>query len=205
MVKKITIFILVLLFIISFSTVAQAGVKIWPGKVYITINQWGEETAEIKHQIQVTNPFDYGIDAMAHAEQPHPASLEGGYSVIPDASWVKIVPDTIYVPPKSSETFEVVITIPEDKQDLYYNEKWDARAVISSNYRTSGGAYNFKVDLAVKLLITTPKGEVERSQYLPIFIFLIIGCAAVYIISHFITARSRKSESVYYFKKEKKK
>ena len=107
-------------------------------------------------------------------------------------SWIKIEPSVIYIPPHTSDSFEVVIVVPEDMQSKHFNEKWEAWAVFNSNLFPGGqGGMNFKVELAVKLFINTPKGEASFSRYLPIILFLFFSFFVVSVI--FILVRKKKN------------
>jgi hypothetical protein len=179
--------------------------KIWPGKLYIEIKEWDEKIDEISHPIQITNPYNYGINVTTKKEIPNNTSLEGGYSIIPDASWIDITPDIIFIPPKESREFNAFVKVPEDDQKNHYNEKWDLRAVFNSDiYLGSEGGVQFQIELAVKLLIKTPEQDVEKSQNIPIFLILIViglGSIIVFFISK---NKLKKSEYAFYFKKKKK-
>lgn len=195
--KKLTIvFLIILILFPSFSVVTNGGFEIWPGKLTITMNEWYDEWVETKYnKIQVTNPYSYGINVSVKLDNPSVEVISDGYSFIPDISWIKVEPSIIYLPPHSSNTFEVIIEVPKDEQSKYFNEKWETWAIIDSNLYPGGlGGMNFKVELAVKLFINTPKGEASLSQYLPIVLFSFFSFFVIIII--FIYIKKRKSYTI---------
>ena len=206
--KILALLSIIFILLIIFSASAQAGMKIWPAKLSIDIHRWDEQAEEITYPIQVINTKSYGMNVTARIENPSIAGIDGGYSFIPDVSWVEIKPETQYIEPGSEYRFEVIIRIPEDQKELLYNEKWDVRAVFSSDARPSGlEGVLFKVDLAVKLLISTPQ-ETQESQYLPpIFIFFSIAGICFFLIILYSYVKKKKSQvnTVFYFKKDSKK
>ena len=137
-------------------------------------------------------------------ENPNLKVITERYSPIPDISWVQTDPEFLYIPPKTSEDVEVVINIPIDQQEMYYNEKWETRVVITSDIPlSSGGGMNFQVELAVKLYIITPKGEQGDFLYIFIILFFIISIIAVFMITSYIKKKKDSAKSIYYFKNKK--
>jgi hypothetical protein len=190
-VKKLTILFMAFLVLFSSFSVVEGGIEIWPGKLTITMNEWYDKWVETKYnKIQVTNPYSYGINISVKLNYPGAQVISDGYSYIPDLSWIRVEPETIYLPPKSSNTFEVIIEVPKDEQLKYFNEKWETWAVFTSNlYPGRQGGMNFQVELAVKLFINTPKSESAGSQYLYIILFLISTIFMVLIILFFTKKR----------------
>jgi len=188
-----TLFLAILILLSSFSIVAKGGFQIWPGKLTITMNEWYYDWVETKYnKIHVTNPYSYGINVSVKINNPSVEIISEGYTFIPDTSWIKIEPSVIYIPPHTSDSFEVVIVVPEDMQSKHFNEKWEAWAVFNLNLFPGGqGGMNFKVELAVKLFINTPKGEASFSRYLPIILFLFFSFFVVSVI--FILVRKKKN------------
>ena len=171
--------------IFSFSsTVVKGGFKIWPGKLTITMNEWYDKWEETKYnKIYVTNPYSYGINVSAHINHPSVDAISDDYSRIPDLSWVQVIPESIYLPPQTTKPFEIVIEVPKNEQSNHFNENWEIWVVFNSNLYPGGpGGMNFQVDLSVKLFINTPKGEVEKSQYLPILLFFFISIITILIL-----------------------
>jgi hypothetical protein len=198
-VKKLIILILAISILLpSFSIVTNAGFEIWPGKLTITMNKWYDNWVETKYnKIQVTNPFSYGINVSVRLDYPSSETISDGYSNIPDLSWIKIEPKMIYLPPYSSDKFEVIIEVPKDEQSKHFNEKWETWAVFDSNLFPGGqGGMNFKVDIAVKLFLNTPEGEAEGMQYLPIVFFVFFSFFMVLIILFYINKRKNNQISV---------
>jgi hypothetical protein len=202
--KLISLIILFIFSIILFSATVQAGIKIWPGKINIEISEWTKKIEEKSTSIQVTNPYDRGINVTVKIEKPASSALESGFTPVPDTSWIEISPDSFYIPANSSKNYIVKIIVPEDQYSVHYNEKWDARAVFTSDVDANSGGMKFQIELAVKLLIKTPTGESEKFQYTPIvIIFIILGtCIVLYYI--YLRKKNTKSKSIYYFKKVKK-
>jgi hypothetical protein len=195
-------FLVFLVLFTSFSVVAS-GIKIWPGEHSITINRWYSEGEEVDHpRIQVTNTESYDINVSVSIDNPHVNTLSEGYSQIPDLSWVKVVPEVLYLPGGSSDFVEVFIEVPESEQSLYYNEKWEALVVFTPPMEPGGGV-NVQLELAVKLFIKTPKGEVAEIQPTHILLFFFISLVILYLAYIFIK-KKKSSEAIFYFKKEKK-
>ena len=201
--KIIALLYIALILTVSFSASVQAGIKIWPGKLYIDINKWDEKTEEIKYKIQVTNTNNYEIKVTAKIDNPAIEAIDKGFSFIPDVSWIQIKPEEKYIAPKTSEFFEIIIKIPEDEKESLNNNKWDVRVVFFTDEPGSGG-FNFKIELAVKLLITTPDAEEQRVRYLPIFVLLIITGIILFFVSSYIKKKKSQVNTVFYFKKDKK-
>ena len=202
--KKIFVILFFIFFITLFFTYnCQAGIKIWPGKLYITINEWDEKIEYISHPIQITNPYNYGVNVTTKKEIPNNESIESGYSMIPDISWIEITPDEHYIPPKSSREFNAFIKVPEDIKNEYFNEKWDARVVFTSDILLgAGGGMQFQIELAVKLLIKTPTGEAAGIQSILILLFFIVLIITMCVLSIYI-GKKKKNASLFYFKKKK--
>ena len=197
--KKLTIlFLAILVLFSSFSIIAKAGIQIWPGKLTITMNEWFDKWIETKYnKIQVTNPYSYGVNVSVKLNHPGTQVISEEYSYIPDLSWIKIEPETIYLPPNSSNFFEVIIEVPKNEQFKYFNEKWETWAVFTSNlYPGHQGGMNFQVELAVKLFINTPKSEAAGSQYLYIILFLISTIFVVFIILVYLKKRKNYQVNV---------
>jgi hypothetical protein len=202
-VKKTIVFI-VISFILFTSFTAQGGIKIWPGKLGIELNKWFDEGKEIRHPIHITNPYSYGVNVTSKIENPNSKVISEHYSTIPDISWITTSPDHLYIPPKTSKDIEVIIDIPIDQQDLYYNEKWETWVVITSDIPIgSGGSMNFELELAVKLYIITPKSEQGDSQYIYILLFLIFAIIISLIATSLIKKKKENLNSIYYFKNKK--
>ena len=202
--KKIVLLLIFLILITSFSLSAQAGIKIWPGKLTVEMNKWFDEDEKITYPIQVTNPYSYGVNVTSIIENPASRVITNGFSPLPDTSWITTYPDRLYIPPKSSDEIEIVINIPKDKKEIFYNEKWETGIVINSDIPIGpgGGGMNFELEIAVKLYIITPKSKVEEFQYYLIFIFIFFIIIFYFVISYF----KRKKESIssiYYFKNKK--
>jgi len=193
-VKKLTIlFLTILVLFPSFSVVTKGGFEIWPGKLTITMNEWYDKWVETKYnKIHVTNPYSYGINVSVKLDHPGAEVIYEGYSNIPDLSWIKIEPLILYLPPYSSDTVKVIIEVPKDEQSKYFNENWETWVIFDSNLYPGGqGGMNFKVELAVKLFINTPKGEASLSRYLLILLFSSFSFFVTFII--FIYTKKRKN------------
>ena len=202
--KKTIVFILTsLILFTSFSLTAQGGIKIWPGKLTIELNKWLDDK-EIKHPIQITNPYSHGVNVTSKIANPSKNAMTKRYSAIPDTSWVVTSPDKLYISPKSSKNIEVIINIPEDQQKLYYDEKWETWVIITSDIPLdTGGGMNFELELAVKLYVITPKSELGDSQYIFIILFLIFSIIILYTATSYIKKKRDNLKSIYYFKKKK--
>jgi hypothetical protein len=53
-----------------------------------------------------------------------------GYCEIPDASWIRPVPEILTIPPGSSAVFDLEIDVPDDAR--LYNQKWAATLSVES-------------------------------------------------------------------------
>jgi hypothetical protein len=202
--KTIVLLLIFLILFTSFSLTAQGGIKIWPGKITVEMNKWFVGEKEIKQPIQITNPYSHGVNVTSRIENPSLKVITERFTPIPDTSWITTYPDNLYIPPKSSNIFEIIINIPEDMKDLYYNEKWETGVVITSDIPIGpgGGSMNFELEIAVKLFIITPESETEGFQYYYIFVFIFL-IILFFMISSYIKKRKEKLSSIYYFKNKK--
>ncbi len=202
--KTIVLFLIFLLLITSFSLTAQGGIKIWPGKINVEINEWYEEGQEIKTLIYITNPYSYGVNVTSKIVNPELKVITKRYSPIPDISWVNTIPEQFYLAPETTRELEVVINIPEDQQELSFNKRWETGVIISSDIPLgSSSGMNFQLELAVKLYIITPDSDVEKSQYFYILLFLIFLSIIIYISSSYVKKKKEKLRTLYYFKNKK--
>lgn len=202
--KTIVLILISLILFTSFSLTAQGGIKIWPGKLTVELNKWLDEEKEIRHPVHITNPYSYGVNVTSKIHNPALKVITDRYSPIPDISWLTTTPDKLYIPPKTSKDIEVLINIPKDQQELYYNEKWETWVVITSDIPIgSGGGMNFELELAVKLYIITPKSEQGDSQYIFILLFFIFSIIIAYIATSYIKKKKENMKSIYYFKNKK--
>jgi len=204
-VKKTIVLLLIFLILInSFSLTAQAGIKIWPGKIRIEMNKWFDDEKEIKQPIQITNPYSNGVNVTSKIENPSLKVITERFSPLPDTSWIKTYPEKLYIPPKTSDNIYIILNIPENQQELYYSEKWETGIVISSDIPLgpSGGSMNFELEIAVKLFIITPKSEKEGFQYYYFFFFIFL-VFIVLMISSYIRKKKKNLSSIYYFKNKK--
>ena len=133
-----------------------------------------------------------------------------GYEHIPDISWVKVIPDILYIPKKSSGEFLVSIVIPDDKRELHYNESWEVWTITSSPPSTHG-SIRYITALTTRLLITTPTGEAGLNQYLVTILFGgIFGLLILALIYYYINRKKKdlykynKKPAVFYFEEKKK-
>ena len=194
--KLIILFLAFLVVFSSFSVVTKGGIEIWPGKLTITMNEWFDKWVETKYnKIQVSNPYSYGINVSVRLDNPSTEAISDEYFYIPDLSWIKIEPEIMYLPPNSSNTFEVIVEVPKDEQSKHFNEKWEIWAIFTSDLYPGGqGGMNFQVELAVKLFINTPKGEAVESKYLPIVLFLFFSIFVILVV--FIYLKKRKNYQI---------
>jgi len=202
--KTIVLLLIFLILFTSFSLTAQAGIKIWPGKIRIEMNKWLDNEKEIKQPIQITNPYSHGVNVTSKVENPNLKAITERFSPLPDTSWIKISPEKLYIPSKSSDNIYIILNIPEDQQELYYSKKWETGVVISSDIPLgpSGGGMNFELEIAVKLFIITPESEEEGFHYYYIFIFTFL-IFIVLTISFYIKRKKENLSSIYYFKNKK--
>jgi len=201
-VKKIIVMFLAFLILFTVSSIFASGVKVWPGKISIDITKWYDDAENVKHpRIQVTNTESYGINVAVSIENPYIKRLEGGYSQIPDVSWIKVVPEELYIPGLSSEFVEIFIDVPESEQSLYYNEKWETLVVFTPPVKPGGGI-NVQIELAVKLFIKTPSGEEARIKPIHFLLGFIILIIIILAIIPYIKKKKR-SAAIFYVKQKK--
>jgi hypothetical protein len=208
--KLIILYLVFLILFLSFSIVVKGGIEIWPGKLTITMNEWFDKWVETKYnKIQVTNPYSYSINVSVKLNHPSKEVISERYFLIPDLSWIKIDPEIIYLPPKSSDKFEVIIEVPKDEQSKHFNEKWETWAIFTSDLYPGGqGGMNFQVELAVKLFINTPQGESVESKYLPIGLFLFFSIFVILIVFIYLKKRknyqiNNKYPSLFFYRRKK--
>lgn len=203
--KKTTVIILVILFLFACSSVVvQSGhIQIWPGKLWITINEWPSEDEDVKYPtIQVTNPQSQAINVSTKTDNPAAADLTGDYSYIPDLSWVSTIPEMLYLLPGESGEFRVVIKVPEDEQSSHFNEKWLTLVTVYSRDEKIPGSFNIQTEIGVKLFIKTPEGVVAEIQPIHVLLFFFILLVIVYL-AYSSTKKKKSSEAIFYFKKKK--
>lgn len=200
--KKIIVLFLAFLIIFTVFSMVASGVKIWPGKISIEINKWYSDAENVEHpKIQITNTESYGINVAVGIDNPHNKMLNRGYTQIPDVSWIKVVPEELYIPGGSSDFVEVFIEVPEGEQSSHYNKKWEALVVFNPPNKP-GGAINVQIELAVKLFIETPSGEEARIQpihFLLVFIILII----IILVGMSYVKKKKSSAAIFYVKQKK--
>lgn len=202
--KTIVLLLIFLILFSSYSSRVEAGLKIWPGKLTVEMNKWIEEEKEIKHPIQIINPYSHGVNVSSKIENPSTKLISEKFSPIPDTSWIMTNPNRLYIPPKSTGYIEVIFNIPEDQQDLHYNEKWQTGVVISSDIPIgpSEGGMNFELEIAIKLYIITPKSESEEFQYYYILLF-IFSIIILLIVASYVKKKKENLKLMYYFRNKK--
>jgi len=197
--KKVIITILIFVFLsINFFIPAQASLRLVPGKLTITM-EGGYTKEAVTYPIYATNPWTYGVNASARIENPSASDLSDGYTLIPDLSWITVKKEKIYIPPKATVKFEVVLDIPENQKPLQYNKNWETWVAISNDEpkSVSGGGTEFKVELAVKILINTPKDNnlVAAQPFYFIIVFIVpivVTCALIFYSKKRHIARNNK-------------
>jgi hypothetical protein len=195
-VKKIHIMLLTLFFFsIFFSSSVRGGLQVWPGKITISISEWSNKN-EIKPQIQIKNPYSYGVNISLNIENANPQELSTGYTNLPNLSWITAIPDSIYLPANSTNYFEVNVNVPSSKQSVHFNERWETLVVISSD-RISGSheGINVQVEITVKLFIITPTGGIFFGiQYIYILIVSVISIIIILLTLFFVKKKKNRSE-----------
>jgi hypothetical protein len=188
MMKKTTIFIVVLFLIILLSQ-SSIAIKIFPGTMTIRMPD-GYPEEPINYKIQVNNENKKGVNVSAQASNP--INLTSGFSNIPDLSWIRIEPETLYVPGKSHEFFNVFIDIPEDKRSLHYDESWKSKITVSTDPpKAEEGGVSFKIVLAVDLFIHTPPGEKLVQEPPTLYYILVLVAIVISIIVVVILLKKR--------------
>ena len=192
-VKKIIFLILVFLILSMCFSMITSGIKIWPGKYDININRWPNNNEKVDTPtIQVTNTESYDINVSIRVDHPASETITEGYSFIPDLSWVRVIPEKLFIPAGYSDELELFIEVPESEQSSHYNEKWETLVVITPPVK-KGQGINFQTELAVKLFITTPKGEYAQIQYIFILLCTLILIIIVLIALNHVRKKKRIS------------
>jgi hypothetical protein len=167
-----------------------SGIKIWPGKYDININRWPNNEEKVDTPtIQITNTDSYDINVTIRVDHPAIETITEGYSFIPDLSWVRVVPEKLFIPAGNSDELELFIEVPESEQSSYYNEKWETLVVITPPVK-KGQGINFQTELAVKLFIRTPGGDYAQIHY--IFILLFAFISIIIVLIALLHARKKK-------------
>jgi len=206
--KLISIFLLILFLagniLLLTSPSVKSAVKASPGLLHVYIEEYPEK--EIHYKIKVSNPFNYDIEVSARSS--HPYHINETYAKIPNLSWIKIVPESMEIPAKSSKEFEIIIDIPENERPLHYNKSWESRVIITPK-NTQEATIVIQVQLAVKIFIHTPTGQMNEQTPLSLYIFIgIIGGFVILITVSFIFKKKRTVNmdrtAIFYYKKKEK-
>ena len=188
--KKTLWLITLLIFLLPLlSSVAQASLEIYPGKLTISMPE-GYPTERISYKIQVTNPFPYAVNASTRIEHPSNQTISANYSHIPDLSWVTVEPEILFIPANTSGFFEVFLDIPENERQNSYHKSWETWVVIHSDQPAGeGGGIVININIAVKLFIHTPPAE-----KIPIAgIFILIGVIIAGGVTVILLRNARKN------------
>jgi hypothetical protein len=189
-VKKIIFLIITFLIVFMCFSMITSGIKIWPGKYDININRWPNNEEKVDTPtIQITNTDSYDINVTIRVDHPAIETITEGYSFIPDLSWVRVVPEKLFIPAGNSDELELFIEVPESEQSSYYNEKWETLVVITPPVK-KGQGINFQTELAVKLFIRTPGGDYAQIYY--IFILLFAFISIIIVLIALLHARKKK-------------
>jgi hypothetical protein len=212
-VKRLTLSFILILYIagniiLLASPCVKSGVKVSPAELIITIEEFPEK--EIQYKIKITNP--YASDVHATVQAKHPYEISENYTNIPDLSWVKILPDSLYVPAKSSKEFEVLIDIPENEKTIHNNKSWETWIIVTPEIITgTKSSVVIQVQLGVKLFIKTPTGmETSRTILAPYIMYPMLGVIAfliIFIMTFYHIKNKRNAmandNAIFYFKKKK--
>ena len=196
--RKIIAIFLIFLFLFTCLFTASSGMKVWPGKIWISINNWYDEDDNVdRTTIEVTNTESDNMTVTIRVENPDISTIDEGYSAIPDVSWVKFTPEILDLKGYEKGEIEVYIQVPESEQLLYNNEeRWETRVIVSPPI-DSGGGINVQTELGVRLFIRTPSGEAEQNQYIP---FVLI---AIFLIALLLGIFYNKKKKLGKFQKNK--
>ncbi len=187
----------------------KSNIQLWPAKLEIKISNYPDDEIQYK-KISVTNPENHEVTVTVDVKHPLANRIHENYSYIPDLSWVKVTPEILDIPPKSTGFFTVHIDIPEKQRSQHYNEKWEVWVIF--NEKLSGGKNqsNIRLSLASKIRINTPSGEItQRSPYNIFIILFIIGGLFFSLILIYFSKGNKKSKNkktaVYFFRKKRNK
>jgi len=183
-------------------------VKVSPAKLTITIDDYPKK--EIHYKIKVTNPYSYDLKTTTRVI--HPWDLTDNYMMVPDLSWIKILPETFYIPGKSYKEFEVILDIPKNEKILHYNESWEAWIQIMPMRQIdtmNGTGVAMQIQYAVRLFIHTPTGAMETQKPVDSYLLIgIIGGFAMLIAVSFIIKKKRTVKeartAIFYYKSKEK-
>lgn len=196
--KKVTFFFFIIILIIHFSNPAIASLKIWPGKLTITMPE-GYTKEPITYFIEANNHYNYSVNAYTRIENPAIEQLSKNFTYLPNLSWITITPESLYLPPKSTGKFKISLDIPENEKSLQYNKSWETWVIISSSEPEGiAGGVAIHVEIAVKLFINTPPIDnkslkLESLNFILVFIIsIIITCIAIFYFKKRHDAQSRK-------------
>ena len=209
---KTTFFILILLlisiFIVATPESVKSNIQLWPAKLEIEISNYPDDEIQYK-KISITNPEKHEVTVRVDMEHPPAHRIHENYSYIPDLSWVKVTPEILDIPPKSTGFFTVHIDIPKKQRSRHYNEKWEVWAIF--NEKIDGKKQSdIRLAIASKIRITTPSGEMtQRSPYNIFIILFVIGGLFLSLILIYLSKGDKKPKdkktAVYFFRKKKNK
>lgn len=192
-------------------SVSAGGISIWPPKITVNIGNWNYQQ-NIHQKIEVNNLNSFDINVTATVANPFSYRITENYINIPELSWIKVVPETIFIPAQRTGYVEVYITIPEDEREKYFNQQWESWVIFSEVKDASEENPSlFLINLATKFFIISPKGESKSNVFVfPFLISILFSIGIGYII--FKIAYSFKKQkyspknlktTMFYFRKKK--
>lgn len=194
--KKIMLFMFFVLLanILIFIPASVEGLSAAPAKLIIKMPE-GYPEGEIDYRITVHNPSSHGINVSARIANPSPDKKTENYSYIPDLSWVKTVPEIMYIPADSSRELGLSMDIPDTEKPLHYNERWEVWTIISEiQDQPSSKNTMIQVELAIKLFINTPSqaAKMQIPQNLYLILGITVGATVIAIAIRFVKKRKKE-------------
>lgn len=70
----------------------------------------------LKLPFGIENRSQGEVEVVVEFEAPIPTAIKSGYEAIPDPTWLKALPATLRIGPKSQGFFDLLLTIPDDEK-----------------------------------------------------------------------------------------
>lgn len=192
-VKFFFIFIIILPFLIVFSSIFANSISVEPIEISITMDDSFIEGNTTK-KITITNDFDYDYNVTWYVEHPNPIALmRPNKTYMPDLSWITVKPKWQIVPPKTSRNFYIYLNIPNNEDNL--NKNWETWITFKGGEQEPGeGIFNF--EYAIRTYIDTPiniKTEENKQNIQPTPIFILtIAILTIILVGILLHKKKRK-------------
>ena len=172
----------VLLFsiLLLFLPICKANFSITPREISITMDDdfIQGNTSKI---IIVTNHIEETINISWYIDHPTQDSIRENKTLIPNLSWISIIPQWKIIPPNGSTMFYIYLDIPREKENL--NQNWEIWPVFKQEETQF-----INWEHALRLYIDTPEmfpNEKNKDQNPPSFInensIIIVSITIIFI------------------------